>query len=150
MTYAIQIITAALGSLGFSVIFNSKKSMLPVLTAGGAVSWIVYLAAEFLGCGMTVCYFAAGAAATAYAEIFARICKTPATTVLIPLVIPLVPGGMLYRTMKYLYISDFNTFADMGTETLKVATSIVIGIILVSSLMKLVYLFIGKEIIRRR
>ena len=36
---------------------------------------------------------------TIYSEIWARILKTPATTVLMPTVIPLIPGGSLYYAM---------------------------------------------------
>lgn len=45
--------------------------------------------------------FFAAIAVTIYAEIFARIKKTPTSTFLIVPMIPLIPGGVLYYTMSY-------------------------------------------------
>ena len=43
MNYALQIITAFLGSLGFSVLFNIRRTKLLIAGLGGMLSWSVYL-----------------------------------------------------------------------------------------------------------
>ena len=41
----------------------------------------------------------ASAMASVFAEILARIVKSPGTVLLMPMLIPLIPGGNLYYTM---------------------------------------------------
>ena len=138
MTYVIQIITAFLGSLGFSMVFNSNKKHLFVQSMGGAVAWSVYLASVFFGASETIGYFVAAVVANLYAEVFARIKKTPATVVLISALIPLIPGASLYYTMRYGINEGWKSFFERGETTFSLALAIALGIILVSTLVKVV------------
>ena len=52
---------------------------------------------------------------TIYSEIWARILKTPATTVLMPTVIPLIPGGSLYYAMDAALRRDMPQFIVKGS-----------------------------------
>ena len=42
-TIVIQLITGALGSVGFGILFHMKKKYLPLAAAGGFISWMVFL-----------------------------------------------------------------------------------------------------------
>ena len=42
-TIVIQLITGALGSVGFGILFHMKKKYLPLAAAGGFLSWMVFL-----------------------------------------------------------------------------------------------------------
>ena len=81
---------------------------------GGAVFWAVYLVFlhfvnnEYLG------FFVVAILITIYSEIWARILKTPATTVLMPTVIPLIPGGSLYYAMDAALRRDMPQFIVKG------------------------------------
>jgi len=46
MSPVIQIVTGALGSLGFSVLFNIRGKKLLITTLGGLISWSVFLLLE--------------------------------------------------------------------------------------------------------
>lgn len=138
MTYFIQIITAFLGSLGFSMVFNSDKKHLFVQSMGGAVSWSIYLIAVFFGASETIGYFVAAVVANLYAEVFARIKKTPATVILISALIPLIPGGSLYYTMRYGINEGWQSFFERGETTFGLALAIALGIILVSTIVKII------------
>lgn len=80
----IQIFTGFLGSLGFSILFNVRGKKLLVASLGGLMSWTVFLLLAPLFPSETLRYFFSAAAVTLYAEIFARIEKTPTTTFLVP------------------------------------------------------------------
>ena len=43
MTYTVQMVTAFLGSMGFSILFNIRRTKLLIAGFGGALSWGVYL-----------------------------------------------------------------------------------------------------------
>lgn len=39
----IQLITGAIGSVGFGILFHIKKKYLPLAAVGGFLSWLVFL-----------------------------------------------------------------------------------------------------------
>lgn len=139
MRYFVEILTALLGTLGFSVVFRSKKEHLAVLSVGGAVSWAAYILASFVFESEPVCYFIAAAIVAVYAEVFARVLKTPATNVLIPALLPMIPGGGLYYTMRFAISEDWQSFFSRGGATLAIALAIALGIISVSTVTRLLF-----------
>ncbi len=138
MTEIIQIITAFLGTLGFTVVFRSKKEHILPIALGGAVSWIAYLVCAKFVSSEPACYFVASATVGIYAEILARILKTPAINVFAVAVLPLIPGGALYYTMRYAVNSEWEMFLVQGNTTLMIALAIALGIISVSTVIKLI------------
>lgn len=138
MTYALQILTAFLGSLGFSVLFNLRRSKLWIAALGGALAWVVYLALGTVLIGDAVRYFFAASFVTVYAEVFARVKKTPTTSFLVSGIIPLVPGSALYNTMKFALNSDWDAFGKAAIYTLQLAMAIAAGITVVTSVICMV------------
>lgn len=138
MTYFIQVLTAFLGSLGFSVLFNIRRTKLLIAGFGGALSWGVFLLINNLvSSSEPFGYFVAAMAVTVYAEIFARIKKTPTTTFLVSGMIPMIPGGALYYTMNYALKSDWKMFSQEGMYTVSLAIALAVGIIVVSSVVRM-------------
>ncbi len=134
----IQIVTAFLGSLGFSVLFNLRRTKLLIAALGGMLSWSLFLLLGLWFSGEPIRYFFASAFVTIYAEIFARIKKTPTTSYLVPGFIPMIPGGALYSTMKYALNADWPLFGKAAAYTVQLALGIAAGIIVVSSGMRMV------------
>lgn len=133
----IQIITAFLGSLGFSVLFNLRRTKLLIAALGGMLSWGLFL---LLGIWITsepIRYFFASAFVTVYAEIFARIKKTPTTSYLVPGFIPMIPGGALYNTMTFALNTNWPMFGNAAIYTIQLAVGITAGIVVVSSAMRM-------------
>lgn len=127
----IQILTGALGSVGFSLLFRLKTAHIPLAAIGGALTWSIYL----LGLHLTDNIFGASLIAAVfcalYAEILAKIHKTPATVMLVPSMIPLIPGGPLYYTMSGIVSRDLETAWYYGRLTIQYALAIALGIALV-------------------
>lgn len=139
MNYALQIITAFLGSLGFSVLFNIRRTKLLIAGLGGMLSWSVYLLLGLAFDSDPIRYFFAAIFVTVYAEIFARIKKTPTTSYLVPAFIPLIPGGALYNTMKFALHNDWQSFGDTAVYTIQLALALSAGIIVVASVMRMTH-----------
>lgn len=133
----IQLFTGFLGSLGFSVLFNIRGVKLFLAAFGGFVSWGFFLLFGAWFQSEPLRYFFAALAVTVFAEIFARIKKTPTTSFLVPSIIPLIPGGTLYYTMNYALKSDWENFVLSAFYTIKLALALAAGIIVVSSLIRM-------------
>lgn len=140
----LQILTGYLGSLGFTILFNIRGRKLFIASLGGLISWSVFLLLEGWFPSEALRYFFAAAAITVYAEIFARIEKTPTTTFLVPAVIPLVPGGSLYYTMNYALNKQWSLFAHKAFYTGQLALSLAVGIIALTTLTRMFMVLIRK------
>jgi uncharacterized membrane protein YjjB (DUF3815 family) len=137
MTYFMQIITAFLGSLGFSVIFNIKGTKLFLAASGGILSWGMYLLLAELLYNPVSQTFIAAMLVTFYAEVCARLMRTPTTTFLTASLIPLVPGSGLYYTMSYGVNGMFSNFITSGVHTLALAVALAGGIVVASSVYRI-------------
>lgn len=134
----IQVLTGALGTLGFAILFHlrGKKMLLSVL--GGFLSWGIFLILEPLFAGEATRYLLSSAVITVYSEILARLMKTPTTTFLVPSFIPLIPGGALYYTMNYALNKQWSQFAQQAFYTLQLALSLAVGIIAITTVVRLI------------
>lgn len=137
MTYIIQILTAGIASLGFAVLYNVRGKRLAVPLIGGILGWTLYLMLMFLNNeilqSLIVSMFL-----SAYTEIAARLIKTPTTTFLLANMIILIPGGKLYYTISSAIKGDWLNFALYGKETIFMAIAISAGIMVVSSVTKII------------
>ena len=135
-TYIIQLVTATIGSLGFALIFNVKRKLLIPASLAGFFAWGVYLiCAELFSLHLLVSNVIAGAFCQIYAEVIARWRKTPATVICIPAIIPLIPGGALYRTMYSAVHQNWEMCRFYGYQTLLTALGIAAGISFVSAVL---------------
>ena len=133
----IQLGAALVGSLGFSMIFNSGKKTLIPATLGGYLAWGVYLLCAHFGLGVFLSTIISAAFCQLYSEIFARVIKCPTTVLYIPAIVPLVPGGSLYYTMYYSAVADWTMAKQYGVSTLQVAFGIAVGASFVSAILLL-------------
>lgn len=137
MTIWTGIATAFMGSLGFSMMFQNHGRKLLLSALGGGLTWAFYLLLDRMGFSYQIAYFFSAVAAALYAECMARKCKAPATIFLIPSIVPLIPGGSLYYTMLSAVAGELDAFTKRGMQTLNIAISIAVGVVLVSVLFKL-------------
>ncbi len=135
----IQIITSLLGTLGYAILFNIKGKRLVAASVGGFLSWMIFLLlGNFIG-SEPIRYFLVSVLISFYAEIIARILKTPTTTVLMTALIPLVPGASLYYTMAYALGSDLEKFVAKAISTLQLAGALALGIVITTMVMRAIY-----------
>ena len=135
--WLIQCIAAFIGCIGFSLIFNIHGPGMLLCALGGAVSWAVYCLTAHLGHSEVMCYFFSALTAAVYSEAMARIRKYPAISYLVVSVFPLIPGSGIYYTTNHLLIGDMSGFADRGKQTIAIAGVIAVGILIVSTLVRL-------------
>lgn len=133
----IQIVIGSfLASLGFGVLFNIKGNKLILAGIGGMIGGVVYHMCLTANMSEMMSMFFGSVVLSLYSEILARICKTPVTTFLICALIPLVPGGGMYRTMLLAIQGNATQALTTGIDTIAIAGVLVLGILLVSTIMK--------------
>ena len=135
----IQLMAALLGSLGFAALFNIRGKKLIFATIGGFLSWATYLAAACIYANPYFCGFISTVLTTLYAEVMARMVKTPVTVFLVSATIPLIPGAALYRAMNCLMHRNYAGFSKEGTYTLLFAASMSAGITFTTVVFRMIW-----------
>lgn len=136
--FLIHCVIALFGCVGFSIYFNVHGKGLWLCALGGFLTWAVYLIAERLGCGIIACNFWASIMAAAYSEIMARIRKYPAISYLVVSAFPLLPGAGIYYTMSYILQGEMDLAYSRGMQTAGIAGAMAVGILLVSTIVRLI------------
>ena len=135
----IRIISAFVGTLGFAVLFNIRGKRLVYAALGGLLSWSLFEIIDIFINNEVIIYFVVALLSSFYAEIMARILKTPTTAFIISSLIPLIPGSSLYYTMAYAFHSDVDRFMQKGIYTLELASSLALGIIIATTVVNIVF-----------
>jgi uncharacterized membrane protein YjjB (DUF3815 family) len=141
----IKSLFALFATLGFGVLFNIKGRNLFFASLGGFLTWYVYLVSVKFSNSDLFGLFIASFIAGFYSELLARILKSPVTTFSICSIIPLVPGGGMYYSMLASVQGNINDFLRTGLNTLSSAGAIAVGILLASSITKVILIISRKK-----
>lgn len=136
--FFLQEVGCLIGCIGFSILFNIHGPGGLLCALGGLLSWAVYLVSFQLTREEILSYFLASVASAVYAEIMARIRKYPAISYLVVSIFPLLPGAGVYYTMNYAVRGDMAQFADKGMQTAAIAGIMAVGILMVSTLVRII------------
>lgn len=128
----IRLVTAALASAAFAIMFKTNKRHLIYIAICGALAYFIYYSviyfkgSEFLAALISTIF------AAIFSESCARILHAPAIIFVIPGVIAIFPGGNLYYTMSNFLEGNYEeTFSQLLT-TLSVGIGIAGGVVAVS------------------
>ena len=132
------------GCCGFGVLFNVHGRGFVLCIAGGVATWMLYLLCLALGCDVYGANLFAAVFAALYAELMARVRKCPAMPYLVIAILPLLPGAGVYYTMSLGLEGDMMDAVGKGLETIGIAGSLAVGILLVSTVFRLVNRNMGK------
>ncbi len=135
--YGIQALSCLIGCIGFAILFNIHGPGIILCALGGLLTWAVYAATMHLGGSELMGYFWGAVFAAVYSEIMARIRKYPAISYLVVSIFPLIPGAGVYFTMNYAVRGEMNLFASQGMYTAAIAGLMAVGILLVSTSVRL-------------
>lgn len=146
--YIIQTLMGALGSVGFAILFNVRKKQLFLFFLGGALDWAIYLLCIHNGYSNFLGLLFATMTAALTSEVLARILHTPVLILLVPMLIPLIPGGALYQCMDALVRTNKEHFIAHGTVAITSAGAIALGIIAMTAVSHIIFT-IHDHLIRR-
>lgn len=133
----LPVLAAVAACAGFAIIYNIHGPGILICAFGGGLGWLVYLLSAPLFQSDISQTLVASIVIAAYAEIMARIRRCPVTGYLLVAIFPLVPGGWVYRTMEHAVNRENEAFLDAILHTLGLAGAIAVGVLLVSSLVRM-------------
>ncbi len=134
---SIAIIASFIGSMGFAIIFNVHGPGGILCALGGAFTWATYCISIHLTQDVIISNLIAAVFSAAYAETMARIRKYPAISYLVVSLFPLLPGAGVYYATRNFVTGDMAGFTSKGTETIAIAGALAVGILIVSTIVRL-------------
>ena len=137
--WILPVLYASIGSVGFGLIFGMRSKKLIYTALGGALTWLIYLVCVKLKQPEPLAYAIAAGIGTLFSEVMARLIKIPATALVIPVNIPLVPGGAMYYAFVGLLGGDTSRFLERGGYALSTACAMALGIFTATMLSKLIF-----------
>ena len=134
----VEAVASFIGCVGFFICFNIYAPGGFLCALGGLLTWVTYrITFELLGDDIAA-YFFATIMASLYSEIMARIRKYPAISYLVISIFPLIPGAGVYYTMTQALKGNMASFATQGTHTIAIAGAMAVGILLSTTLVRIV------------
>lgn len=141
----LECVTTFFACYGFVILFNihGRGSLLCAL--GGALGWAVFRLCQNLWIDGVMAYFVAAFFVAAYSEFTARIRKCPAISYLVVSIIPLLPGAGIYYSTAAIMDGNMSAFSDKAIETISIAGSMAVGILIVSTIARLWSIYNAKK-----
>lgn len=128
-----EILAAMVGTIAFSLLFGVPRKYYLYCGLIGGAGWGVYSAAGLLRAPAQ-----SALAATIVVILLSRLAavreRCPVTIFLISGIFPLVPGAGVYWTVYYMVTDQLYLAVQTGYTAVKVAVSIVLGIVFVFEL----------------
>lgn len=138
ISVAYHFIFALIATFGWTVFFNAPKEELIQCSITGASGWVIYVLLDRCTSNPVFSNFTASFLVTLLSEVFARKFKKPAILYIIPGIIPLVPGLGIYNTMLNMIQGSYIEAIAIGTNVALVAGAIVIGMLVTTSLFRVI------------
>jgi len=136
----ITVLGSCIGCAGFTIVFNVHGKGAPLCALGGGLTWIVYLMIIALGGNDLMANFCAALFTGIYAETMARIRRHPAISYLVVSLLPLIPGGAIYRTVNFAVRGNMSMFASSGLHTAAVAGILAVGVLMASTIFRMFHI----------
>ncbi|MFC7365344.1 MULTISPECIES: threonine/serine exporter family protein [Bhargavaea] len=141
MTYVIHGFFSFLASTMFGIIFNSPRNRLLHCGFVGAVGWLGYLASRDLlldGDAVKASFLGAFTVAVV-AHLFSKWYRTPMIIFSVAGIIPLVPGGTAYNTMRNVMEKNYDAATVHAMEVLMISGSIAMGLVFAEVIIQLIF-----------
>ena len=141
-----QFALALLATGGFAVIFRVPIRHIPICVIIGALGWVCYeISMYYYHSPVLGCFFASCLVGL-FSDIAARTFKEASTIFVIPGILCLVPGSMIFRTMSELLDKDFSNAAQVGLETLLMAGAIAVGLLTIGGILRVIRSLVRKTV----
>ena len=143
--FAIELAMAFITSCAYALMFQtSRKHLVYIGICGLGTYAIYYLTAELLNSIFWAAFISA-AFTSLFSEVIARVRKAPAIIFLLTGIVPTVPGGALYYTMRNMVLGDISGTLDKLSVTIQTGIGIAGGIVSVSIIFGIIMDYVAKR-----
>lgn len=129
MDYIFQILFSFIATACFGVILNAPTRAILYCGLVGAIGWIIYYALIQTEVTEVQASFLGAFVIAIVAQIFARRFKMPMIVFNVSGIIPLVPGGLAYSTMRSIVEQDYQMGIEYGMRAFMISGAIAMGLV---------------------
>lgn len=138
-TLLIRLVASFFCSAAFAIVFKVAKRHLVAAGLSGIVTWFVYHLFAVISGSVFIAAFCSTLAGAVFAEVYARIGRTPVTVILFASMIPIVPGGDLYYTMQHAIAGAGDEAIEYFIRTMSIALGIAGGIVVTALAFRIMF-----------
>ena len=131
--FLIALIASFPASITFAILYKVNKRHLLLGGLSGTVTYFIYYVIEYLSASVFLAAMVSAVFTALFAELAARVRRAPTIVFLIPGVIPTVPGGALYKAMRFGLENDWTPAFDNLMAALLISLGIASGIVVVTA-----------------
>lgn len=138
MVFLAQFILSFFASFSFGIMFNIPRRHLAASGLTGALGWVMYyFLSQTIGIEPLISNFVAAITMTSTAIFFTKRLHAPLIVFVTCGLIPLVPGGKAYESVRAVVENDNLAALDSGFQAALIALSIAMGIIITEMMYEL-------------
>ena len=141
MEYVLQALLSFIATACFGVIFNAPRKAIPYCGFVGSVGWSIYYILVEHGLDEVRASFLGAFIVAIVAYIFARRYRMPMIVFSVSGIIPLVPGGIAYSTMRNVMELDYVAGLQNGMRAFMISGAIAMGLVFAEVIMQLMFRF---------
>ncbi|WP_100333640.1 threonine/serine exporter family protein [Bacillus alkalisoli] len=124
-----QLFFSFIASAGFGVIFNAPRKALVHCGIVGMVGWMFYITLADAGIDTVIASFVGAFVVALIGLIFARRYRKPMIIYSVAGIIPLVPGGLAYNTMRHVAQNDYLAAIPLAAKAFMISGAIAMGLV---------------------
>lgn len=125
-----QLIVSFFAAVMFAVIFNAPVNVLWQSGTVGMIGWIVFvILSRIYDTNVVVATLIASVVVGIVSQILAKRFRTPIIIFNLAGIIPLVPGGLSYDTMRLFVVNEYDAAIATGATVAMISGAIALGLI---------------------
>lgn len=140
-----QVVTSFFAAAAFGVLFNTPKELIIKAGLVGMIGWVLYYGLVELGMNKILATLLSAIVVGGISTYFSKRFKTPIIIFTVSGIIPLVPGGLAYSSMKSWVENDYNLAIENATQVFMFAGAIALGLILAEVLNQLIFKYTKRK-----
>lgn len=118
-----------LASVSFGIIFNAPRKALIHCGLVGMIGWIAYIILVDLRIDVVQASFVGAFVVALVGHVMAKINKMPMIIFSVAGIIPLVPGGLSYDTMRRVVSNDYLGAIPLAAKAFTISGAIAMGLV---------------------
>nr|WP_057880283.1 threonine/serine exporter family protein [Companilactobacillus kimchiensis] len=138
-----------LSSVGFGIITNNPRRTLIPAGLVGAIAWIVYIIVGWYNHGLIMPNLLGAVVIGLLGNLCAILVRAPVNIFYVPCLVSLVPGAILYDSMKNFTLGNDNAAFVGFVKALTVGMSLAIGFIIAEAIANKIYPPLKKRLAQR-
>lgn len=142
MEFAIHCLFSYLSTITFGVLTNVPRKGLLLCGLTGMIGWMIFWMTQQTNVGNIFANFLASVGIGTMSILFSRMKRMPMTMFNIPALVPLVPGGVAYQSMRHILLGDYISGAKSMIAVILIAGAIASGFLITGIIERLIKKFL--------